>query len=121
MNLQPLVFEGRHVCLEPLSLEHLVSLCEAGQEWSLTLEKVRDEIESALHQQATGSALPFATIDKASGRTVSGTRYLNIVPTDRRLEIGSTWLGQSWHRTAINTEVKILVLNMPSSDSVASG
>ena|SRR2546423_10135341 len=110
MNLQPLVLEGRHVRLEPLSLEHLVSLYEASREWSFTLEKVRDGIESALRQQATGSALPFATIDKASGRAVGGTRYLNIAPTDRRLEIGSTWLGQPWRRTAINTEAKFLML-----------
>jgi N-acetyltransferase len=110
MNLHPLVLEGRYVRLEPLSLEHLVSLCEASREWSLTLEKVRDGIESALRQQAAGSALPFATIDKVSGRAVGGTRYLNISSVDHRLEIGSTWLGKPWRRTAINTEAKFLML-----------
>ena len=28
----------------------------------------------------------------------------------RRLEIGSSWLGRSWQRTAFNTEAKLLML-----------
>lgn len=110
MDLRPIVLEGGYVRLEPLTLDHVEGFCEAGREWNLTLEKVRDGIESALRQQAAGKSLPFATVDKSSGKVVGGTRFLNIVPEHRRLEIGSTWLAQPWRRTAINTEAKLLML-----------
>jgi RimJ/RimL family protein N-acetyltransferase len=86
------------------------AFCEAGREWDLTPEKVRDGIESALRQQACGTTLPFATVEKSSGQVVGGTRFLRIVPEHRRLEIGSTWIAKPWRRTAINTEAKFLML-----------
>jgi RimJ/RimL family protein N-acetyltransferase len=110
MNLQPLVLEGTHVRLDPLTLEHVAAFCEGGREWSLTPEAVRVEIKAALAQQNAGLALPFATIAKASGQVVGGTRFLNISQEQRRLEIGSTWVGLPWRRTAINTEAKFLML-----------
>lgn len=110
MDISPVTLEGCHVRLEPLTLPHVAAFCEAGREWNLTLEKVRDGIVSALGQQAVGTSLPFATLDKSSGKVIGGTRFLNIVPEHRRLEIGSTWIAQPWRRTAINTEAKFLML-----------
>lgn len=51
-----------------------------------------------------------ATIDRAKDRAVGSTRYLEIRPADRGIEIGSTWLGAESQRTAINTEAKYLLL-----------
>lgn len=110
MDIRPITLEGDYVRLEPLALRHAAALCEAGREWDLTPEKIRDGIESALHQQSVGRSLPFATVDKSSGKVVGGTRFLNIVPEHRRLEIGSTWIAGPWRRTAINTEAKFLML-----------
>jgi RimJ/RimL family protein N-acetyltransferase len=110
MDIRPVTLEGRHVRLEPLTLDHVAALCQAGREWNLTPEKVRAGVESALSQQSLGLALPFATIEKSSGQVVGGTRFLNIVPEHRRLEIGSTWIAQPWRQTAINTEAKFLML-----------
>jgi RimJ/RimL family protein N-acetyltransferase len=110
MDIRPVTLEGQHVRLEPLTLRHVAAFCEAGREWNLTPEKVREGIESALRQQAAGSALPFATVEKSSGQVVGGTRFLHIVAEHRRLEIGSTWIAQPWRRTAINTEAKFLML-----------
>ena len=110
MDIKPTVLEGQHVRLEPLTLHHAVGFYEAGREWNLTPEKVRGEIESALRQQASGVTLPFATVEKSSGRVVGGTRFLHIMPEHRRLEIGSTWIARPWRRTAINTEAKFLML-----------
>jgi N-acetyltransferase len=110
MDIKPIVLEGQHVRLEPLTLDHAAAFCEAGREWNLTPEKVRDGIGSALRQQASGVTLPFATVEKPSGRVVGGTRFLRIEPEHRRLEIGSTWIAQPWRRTAINTEAKFLML-----------
>jgi RimJ/RimL family protein N-acetyltransferase len=110
MDVTPLVLEGQHVRLEPLTLDHAAAFCEAGREWDLTPENVREGIEAALRQQASGATVPFATVEKSSGRVVGGTRFLHIVPEHRRLEIGSTWISQPWRRTAINTEAKFLML-----------
>lgn len=110
MDIKPITLEGRHVRLEPLTLQHVAAFFEAAREWNLTHEKVRNGIESALRDQASGSALPFATVEKSTGQVVGGTRFLHIVPAHRRLEIGSTWLGKPWRRTAINTEAKFLML-----------
>jgi RimJ/RimL family protein N-acetyltransferase len=45
-----------------------------------------------------------------SGRVAGATRYLNIMPRDRGLEIGGTWYGVDFQRTAVNTECKYLLL-----------
>jgi RimJ/RimL family protein N-acetyltransferase len=67
-------------------------------------------IDRALKDQESGTALPFVTVDRASGRIVGSTRYMNIEPAHRRVEIGASWLARPWQRTAINTEAKYLML-----------
>jgi RimJ/RimL family protein N-acetyltransferase len=54
--------------------------------------------------------LPFVAVHLASGRVAGATRYLNIIPKDRGLEIGGTWYGPEFQRTAVNTECKYLLL-----------
>lgn len=110
MNTQGLILEGRFVRLEPLTQAHTGPFLEAGAEWGSTPDFVSSGIVTALQQRDEGSAIPFATIDRASGRVAGGTRFLQIDATNRRLEIGSTWLGQTWRRTALNTEAKLLML-----------
>ena len=110
---------GRVVRLEPLSLEHLPALCEVGLDaelwrWTLSVVRSREDmrryVEAALGEQAAGAALPFVIVDRTSGRVIGSTRYGNIAMRHRRLEIGWTWLGLAWQRTAANTEAKLLLL-----------
>jgi RimJ/RimL family protein N-acetyltransferase len=110
---------GSHVRLDPLTIEHLAALCDVGLDpelWRWTTSQVRsaDElrrwVEQALEQHARGTALPFATIDRASGRVVGSTRLANIEPLHRRAEIGWTWVAAPWQRSAVNTEAKLLLL-----------
>ncbi|MEP7286868.1 MAG: GNAT family protein [Chloroflexota bacterium] len=119
MNVEPITLEGRYVRLEPLSLSHHAQLCEVGLDdelwrWVPTVVKTEDDvrkfIEKALSLRDEGSALPFATIERSSGRAIGSTRYLNIDRANRRVEIGSTWVGTNWQRTPINTEAKYLML-----------
>jgi RimJ/RimL family protein N-acetyltransferase len=119
MLVEPVTLEGRHVRLEPLALEHLAGLCAVGLDEAIfrwfpvpahTPEKMRAFIETALEGRRAGHALPFATIDRASGRPVGSTRYGNIEPAHRRVEIGWTWLAPAWQRTPLNTEAKYLML-----------
>ncbi|MGH2400992.1 MAG: GNAT family N-acetyltransferase, partial [bacterium] len=118
-QIQPVVLDGRSVRLEPLSPEHLTSLLEVGLDpelWRWTVGVLRtagdleDYIRKALAEQAQGISLPFATIHKPSGRTVGSTRFGNIDRSNRRVEIGWTWIGRPWQRTVVNTEAKFLML-----------
>lgn len=119
MNIQPVMLEGEHVRLEPLSLTHHAQLCQVGLDEDLlrwtesyepTPDGLRAYIDTALQWQAQGIALPFAVISKAAGRAVGSSRYAAIDRTNRRLEIGWTWYGREWQRTAVNTETKYLLL-----------
>ncbi|MBV9209818.1 MAG: GNAT family N-acetyltransferase [Acidobacteria bacterium] len=119
MIVEPVTLEGAHVRLEPLSLEHQAGLCEVGLDKDLwrwiphpvtTPAEMRAYIETALEGEARGSFLPFATIEKSSGRVIGSTRYGNIDRENNRLEIGWTWVARPWQRTAVNTEAKYLML-----------
>ena len=71
---------------------------------------LREYMETAIRWQEAGEALPFATIDRASGRAVGSTRYAAIDRENRRLEIGWTWIAPAFQRTYVNTEAKYLML-----------
>lgn len=117
--LVPVTLEGRQVRLEPLAVRHLDGLTAVGLEpaiwtWMIgpisTPADMREWLEQALAGFAAGRELPFATVERASGSVVGSTRYLNIEPAHRRLEIGYTWLAPRWQRTALNSEAKLLML-----------
>lgn len=119
MNLSPVTLEGRVVRLEPLAESHWEGLCAVGLDpelWRLIPyrvsdpEEMRGYIRTALDLQAVGTALPFATVLKASGQVIGSTRFMNIDRANRRVEIGATWIGSPWQRTAVNTEAKYLML-----------
>jgi RimJ/RimL family protein N-acetyltransferase len=117
--VEPVVLGGRIVRLEPLARDHLDGLAEVGLDptiWRWTIARPTDRVgvaawlEAALANAATGSELPFATIERASGRVIGSTRYMAIAPRDRRLEIGWTWVAPAWQRTGANREAKLLQL-----------
>lgn len=118
MLVEPVTLEGLHVRLEPMSPDHLDGLNEVGLEeglWRWTTTRIstpgemRAYVEQALDEQARGVSLPFVTVERESGRVVGATRFGNIDPTNRRAEIGWTWVGGEWQRTAVNTEAKLLM------------
>jgi N-acetyltransferase len=71
---------------------------------------LRRYLEKALDERDRGVSLPFATIQRASGRVAGSTRFGSIVREHKRAEIGWTWLGTEFQRTALNTEAKFLML-----------
>jgi len=54
--------------------------------------------------------VPFAVRHLDTDRLIGGTRYVNIAPLRRGLEIGYTWYAPEFWRTAVNTECKYLLL-----------
>jgi len=119
LALSPVLLRGNHVELHPLSQSHAGELSSAiavGDLWKLAVSNLpapggmQAYIAEALGLQSAGKALPFALIDKSTGHAVGSTRFGNFEPAHRRVEIGWTWLGTTWQRTAFNTEAKYLLL-----------
>jgi len=120
MEVQPIILVGKVIRLEPLSESHVPELTISGQDESIwhymlyntirTEQQMRSWVLNLLAQQAKGTDLPFAVIHLESGRVIGATRYLNIRPQDRGLEIGGTWYAVKFQRTAVNTECKYLLL-----------
>ena len=119
--------------LEPLAHAHVPALLEVArrgrQAFALTYvpddaTAMRSYVDSALADASDGKAVPFATIERATGRVVGATRFGNIErwdwPADHPLrrrsdrpdavEIGWTWLDPAAQRTGINVEAKLLML-----------
>ncbi len=119
MKIEPVTLQGRVVRLEPLALAHVPGLARVGLDpelWRWIPTQVADTaqmqawVQTALDEQTAGTSLPFAIISQASGEAIGSTRYMNIVPAHRRLEIGSTWLSTAAQRSGANTEAKLLLL-----------
>lgn len=118
-RLAPVTLAGEHVRLEPLAPAHADALWAVAQDpelWTLSTTVVRsrgdfDRYLAAAHaEQDAGRALAFATCSRSTGRPVGSTRLGNYAPEHGRIEIGWTWVGQPWQRTAVNTEAKRLML-----------
>ena len=118
LRVTPVVLLGKEVRLEPLGRIHAQGLYNRGRveaDWThlprscfVDLADTRHWIDEALSVEGQ---LPFAIVETAKDKVIGSTRYLNIRPEHRSLEIGWTWLGQNWQRTAINTETKLLLLS----------
>jgi RimJ/RimL family protein N-acetyltransferase len=106
----PLV--GRIVRVEPIEERHRDGLREAAERepqihrytnmYSLGFERWFD---LAL---ATDTEVPFVVV--VDGRPVGSSRYLNVEPFHRRVEIGWTWLERAQWGTGANIETKYLLL-----------
>ncbi len=118
LPLEPVTLAGELVRLEPLQQGHAQGLYNRGRsasDWQymprarlIDMADTRQWIDETL---AVSTQLPFAVVETRKNRVIGSTRFLNIRPEHRSLEIGWTWLGEEWQRTGINTEMKYLLLS----------
>jgi N-acetyltransferase len=117
--VEPVTIRGKHAILEPLAETHLDELKAAaadGELWNLWFTSVPTPDEALanmafrLGERARGTMMPFVVRRVTDNRVVGATTFCNIVAAARRVEIGYTWYAQSVQRTAINTEVKFMLL-----------
>ncbi|HXA59573.1 MAG TPA: GNAT family protein [Streptosporangiaceae bacterium] len=114
------VLTGRYVRLEPLALQHVEGLLEAGNDpevwtWLSTgqptdLAAMRTYVAGLLAMHEARTLTPWAQIDTRTGEPAGVTTYHDLDPKNRALYIGSTWIGSRWHRTGLNTEAKLMLL-----------
>jgi len=119
-EIKPLVLEGKYVRLEPMTEDHISGLAEIGVGqafWDFMVygrmedkSDMRGWVREILARAQTGTDLPFVVVHLESGRVAGASRYLNIMPMDKGLEVGGTWYGLDFQRTMVNTECKYLLL-----------
>ncbi|MDQ1131386.1 GNAT family N-acetyltransferase [Microbacterium sp. SORGH_AS_0888] len=106
----------RLVALAPEHAEELATAVAEHELWRTWYTRIPSpdgmpaEIERRRALQDAGRMAAWAVIDPSSGRAVGMTTYMNLDPDNRRLEIGSTWLGVSAQGTGINPAAKLLLL-----------
>lgn len=104
------------VPLKQSDRDGLLKATSDGKLWELWYTSVPSDktidtyIDHALKDKRDGEAFPFTIIDKRTKEIIGSTRYLNLVPQHRRLEIGNTWYAKKYQRTGVNTECKYLLL-----------
>jgi RimJ/RimL family protein N-acetyltransferase len=124
------VLVGKHVRLDPMSMDDVEPLLAAATESRATYGFVlvpdsrptmRGYVERALAEEARGESLPFV-VRSAAGDVVGTTRFMGIdwwtwpcAPPEPlpvgpdALEMGGTWYAERVQRTAVNTETKLLL------------
>ena len=116
----PVILTGKVVRLEPLCEAHIPGLALAGRDESIwkymlypaltSAESMAAWVRDMLGRQQAGTDLPFTVIQLAMGGVAGATRFLEMRPLHRSLEIGGTWFALDFQRTAVNTECKYLML-----------
>lgn len=110
---------SQSVCLKPLHKNHLESLKSIAEDRSIWQHYIievsnRDnfdkEFEDAFIQREKQNQFPFVIFDKQRNEIIGSTRFLDIQPRHRKLEIGWTWLIPEYWGTSINAECKLLLL-----------
>jgi RimJ/RimL family protein N-acetyltransferase len=120
MQIGPVTLTGKIITLIPMEREHADALFQAANfpdlwTWTattpiLSLDEVHRYMDIALGERDAGRAVPFVTVDNATGEIIGSTRYANINRDDRRLEIGWSWLRPDRHRSGANGEAKFMML-----------
>jgi RimJ/RimL family protein N-acetyltransferase len=116
----PIVLKGDEIELLPLEKEHLENLFFAASNkeiWELTsVDYSVEEIfypnfNNAMNDREKGTVYPFIIVHKDSNKIIGTTRFLEIYPNDKKLEIGVTWIMKEYWGTTVNLECKLLLLN----------
>lgn len=114
-----IILENERAKLTPLTLEdfhQLESVAYEPQLWKLgmsnieTPEELKAYINKAMQEKAQNISYPFMVYDKKMNVVAGSTRYGNISLSDKRLEIGWTWIHPRHQGTGLNKACKFLLL-----------
>ena len=119
------MLEGAHVRLEPLDRRHADDLFEAAADpliwrWLPVQIASREDLErwidDALAASVAGSEQAFVVVDRQTGRAVGSTRFMDIAPAHKGVEVGWTWYARSAWGGVVNPESKLLLLSHAFED-----
>jgi RimJ/RimL family protein N-acetyltransferase len=115
----PIVLKGEAVelhCLEEIHFDELIALANDKRIWAhypfdgTNPERFHALLKGLIAARETGHRFPFVIVQKATGKLIGSTSYIEIVPEHKKLEIGFTWLHPDHWATVVNPECKLLLL-----------
>jgi RimJ/RimL family protein N-acetyltransferase len=112
--------QGESVTLVPIRMDHVAGLWEAAKPeeiWTYMATKVRSQAEieqminTAISEREKGTQYAFTVLNDKN-QIVGSTRFLETSTVHKSAEIGWTWYHPSVWRTKVNTECKLLLLEL---------
>lgn len=103
--------------LKPGDFDALYPLAQSKETWKYFVQELDDPqelrnwIAALLKEREEGKRMPFVIIDKDTKEVCGSTSYLNISFFDKRLEIGSSWLGPDYIGMGVNKQAKFALLS----------
>jgi N-acetyltransferase len=115
IDLQP-TLTGDLIELRPLRLDDFDALFSAASDpliWEQHPEsdRYRRDVFQSYFDGALESKGAFAIIERKSGRIIGSSRYCNLDPTNREVEVGWTFLQRQFWGGIYNRELKKLMLD----------
>ncbi|HYF03084.1 MAG TPA: GNAT family N-acetyltransferase [Patescibacteria group bacterium] len=110
---------GKHVEVSSLheeDIETLIALAADKRIWEhyttdgSNPEKLAASFQTSLSNRYKGIEHPFVIRHHEHGRIIGSTRFLDMRPEHKKLEIGWTWLHPDFWGTTVNLECKLLLL-----------
>lgn len=114
-----LVLETEKVLLRPVAISDIDTFLQLAQDremwqyFSLDLSDpagLSEWMEILFADTAAGTRQPFTIIEKATGQIAGSMSLMNISFHNLRLEIGASWLGQSFRSSGINLHAKYAMI-----------
>jgi len=112
--------EDNNVLLRPLQLTDIDNLLTISlnepETWDYSSTTAAGEdglktyINDALLARQTGKEYPFIVYDKQAGAYAGSTRFYDIQPANKMLQLGYTWYGKNFRGTGMNKHCKFLLL-----------
>lgn len=114
------ILEDICVLLRPLQMNDCKNLLTFSlnepELWKYSLlsgageENLATYIETALAARATGKEYPFIVFDKRTQEFAGCTRFYDIQPANKTLQLGYTWYGKKFQGSGLNKRCKFLLL-----------
>ena len=114
------ILEDDCVLLRPLTMDDCRNLLLYSQNepdlWKYSLVKVAGEenlanyIKATLDARLVGKEYAFIVFDKRTQEYAGTTRFYDIQPAHKTLQLGYTWYGKKFHGTGLNKHCKYLLL-----------
>jgi N-acetyltransferase len=117
---QDIVLEDHRVLLRPLTIDdtdnllpyalnepHLFKYSLVSPEGSR--EALMNYISITEQQKQMGKEYAFIVFDKKANKYAGSTRFYDIIPEFKSVQLGYTWYGTEFQRTGLNRHCKLLI------------
>ena len=114
--------ESTHLRIEPLTVARIPELFSAiGTDPEIyqwlpfstpsDLDEFSKIFQNFVDESTSGKRVAFAVVLKSTGLAIGTTSFLDLNPTHRSIEIGSTFYAKEYWRSFVNTECKLMMLS----------